>query len=116
MNNKFKAVPFTAKINRGDTAQKVAEQIQLLIDEYSQDGWTYLRIFVNQQLNLLKLVLLLIKVVLDLELNQDLLHLLRLQFSRKTFSEVLINTFNKIILDINSPKKTQKVFVCCIML
>ena len=46
MNNKkiFKAVPFTAKINRGDTAQKVAEQIQLLIDEYSQDGWVYLRL------------------------------------------------------------------------
>lgn len=29
MDNKkiFKAIPFTAKINRGDTAQKVAEQI-----------------------------------------------------------------------------------------
>jgi len=46
MDNKkiFKAVPFTAKINRGDTAQKVAEQIQFLIDEYSQDGWAYLRL------------------------------------------------------------------------
>ena len=74
MNNKknFKAVPFTAKINRGDTAQKVAEQIQLLIDEYSQDGWTYLR------LESVETSVAPDKGCFGLELNQDLLLLLRL--------------------------------------
>ena len=44
MTKEFKAVPFIAKITRNDNSEKVAEQIQNLIDENSENGWNYLRL------------------------------------------------------------------------
>ncbi len=40
---KFKAVPFTAKIKRNHTSSTVAVQVQAIIDQYTVEGWEYLR-------------------------------------------------------------------------
>lgn len=39
----FKAVPFSANITRNDTSEKVAKQVQLIIDKNTAEGWQYMR-------------------------------------------------------------------------
>jgi hypothetical protein len=39
----FKVVPFTAQITRSDTSSTVAKQMQIIIDDYVNQGWEYLR-------------------------------------------------------------------------
>ena len=38
---RVKVIPFTAVINRDDTSQVVATQMQSIIDSTIQDGWEY---------------------------------------------------------------------------
>jgi hypothetical protein len=40
----YKVVPFVAKITQKDTTATVAEQLQTLINEYSSQGWEYVRL------------------------------------------------------------------------
>jgi len=40
----YKVVPFVAKITQKDTVAAVAEQLQNLINEYSIQGWEYIRL------------------------------------------------------------------------
>ena len=40
----YKVVPFVAKISQKDTTASVAEQLQNLINEYSAQGWEYVRL------------------------------------------------------------------------
>ena len=39
----FKVVPFVAKITSKDSTTQVANQLQTVINSYSQEGWEYLR-------------------------------------------------------------------------
>lgn len=40
----YKVVPFVAKITQQDSTANVANQLQTLINEYSSDGWEYIRL------------------------------------------------------------------------
>ena len=40
----YKVVPFVAQINQKDTTAAVAAQLQTLINEYSSQGWEYVRL------------------------------------------------------------------------
>lgn len=39
----YKVVPFTANVSRKDNSSAVANQVQLMIDQYLSDGWEYQR-------------------------------------------------------------------------
>ncbi|WP_343692084.1 hypothetical protein [Chitinophaga sp.] len=39
----FKVVPFMAQITRNDTSSTVAKQMQIIIDNYANQGWEYTR-------------------------------------------------------------------------
>lgn len=40
----YKVVPFLAQITRKDTTTTVAEQLQSVINNYSDQGWEYVRL------------------------------------------------------------------------
>jgi ABC-type cobalamin transport system ATPase subunit len=40
----YKVVPFTAQITQKDTTATVADQLQTLINQYSSQGWEYVRL------------------------------------------------------------------------
>jgi len=40
----YKVVPFVAQITQKDTTTTVANQLEILINEYSSQGWEYVRL------------------------------------------------------------------------
>jgi len=40
----YLVVPFVAKITHKDTSATVAEQLQVLIDKHTSDGWEFVRL------------------------------------------------------------------------
>jgi len=40
----IKVVPFNATIGQSGTTADIAMQLQLLVDQYSQEGWEYMRL------------------------------------------------------------------------
>lgn len=40
----YKVIPFVAVINHNDTTEKVAQQLQEVINAYANQGWEYVRL------------------------------------------------------------------------
>jgi hypothetical protein len=40
----YKVVPFVAKLSQSDTTKAVADQLDLLINDMSSQGWEYVRL------------------------------------------------------------------------